>query len=418
MGDEDRDPRWSGTRGEDEASNERAREASNGTGEESTPAAEPSARSRGNDARATGSDVSPPRGITSVPRQVQRAVAKLADSGEDVFHVRVDLAESATERDREALVTGLSNSEMAIERLDADAVDGETATLEDDVVEFVTAPRFAVDAIVEAIEQCSFVDEVRERRLLAATPEVNDASPSTAEPQTARGFVGVRAGGERGADDPDGSDAGDDPSGSDDPDDSSRPNDSRGVPGDIDRLERRDELSHPDDEVSLREVLEGETDESEVEGTAGNPPRWTTRTDVRRGTRGSVADADGAGEGTTAIEVRVGYLESRFSAFEAYVDELERLLDDQARHERHVASFESALDDVRKSVTELEDESVERRRDVEALRDDVEVGERERSNLSDALDDVLQRQRRIDEEVDELENWRDRIVRAMGGGTE
>lgn len=320
-------------------------------------------------------------GMTRVPGQVQRAAARLADSDQDVYHVRVGFGPSANERDRRALVTGLEDSQTALELLD-------TGTDDADVLEFVTAPRFGIETVTDAIERCSFVAEVTDRRLLATT-DTTAENPATA----------------RSGEDATSSDGGEP------------------APPSAEQAEDAGPFALPDDEVSLPEVIEqaheaagdDDTGNADVDGADGEAADRSSR---RSGDADPEADDGGPDRPDTAIDARVTRLESRFAQFDAYVDELETLLDRQSAHQRRVSRVEAALDDLEASVEEIDDESARHRRKITAVRDAVEAAARERDDLADALHDLQDRQGRLENDIGTLSSWRERVSEAMRATTE
>lgn len=342
-------------------------------------------------------------GMTRVPREVQRAVARLADSNVDVYHVLVEVGPSASERDRGALVTGLEDSQTALELL-------ETGTDDSDELEFVTAPRFGIETVTDAIERCSFVEGVTARRLLATT-ETNG-----------RNLAAVPSG--RGAASSDGGEPVPSDSSGPDSSDEGEPASSNGgesVPSPTSRGEHVSPFALPDDEVSLPEVIEqaheatdeGSDDDTGTAGGDGAGGEAADRSSQR--SRGGDPEAwDGSDDRPeSAIDARVTRLESRFAQFEAYVDELETLLDRQSVYQRRVARVEAAIDDLESSVEEIDDESARHRRKIAAVHDAVEAAARERDDLADALHDLQDCQARLEDDVEAMSSWRERVSEAM-----
>jgi uncharacterized coiled-coil protein SlyX len=325
-------------------------------------------------------------GMTQVPGQVQRAAARLADSDQEVYHVRVVLGGSARDRDRDALVTGLEDSQTALELLDSGADDA-------DALEFVTAPRFGIETVTDAIDRCSFVEGVNARRLLgvAETADENHGTQRTIEGATTS--------------------AGDEP-----------------APWSAARGDSAGPFALPEDEVSLTDVIE-QAHEGSVDDTGRTDAGGATAAGETGGGADDRCSQQGKGGDTqadtpspvrpdSAIDARVSHLESRFAQFEAYVDELETLLDRQCAYQRRVARLEDDLEDLEASVGDIDDESARHRRRITAVRDAVEAATRERDDLANTLQELQDGQGRLEDDVDELSSWRERLSDALRPTTE
>lgn len=302
-------------------------------------------------------------------QQLQSALAEIGDVSSAVYHVQILLDDGTAEADRRALVTGLENEETSIAHLER-RVDSSARN----VLEFLIAPKCSIETVTGAIERCSFVDRVLERQLIeprSSEETSDDDRQPTADFERYLDTVDTVAA-ETLLDDP----------------------------VYVDLIESSDEFSLPEDELTLREVLEGVDEEQDSRREwfgEGSDDDDGTQQDERSG-----AADESRSDGVSPLELRVRYLESRLAEHAAYADAMEEVLDRQKSQAERIDGLETGIESLGETIAVISGTTDEHRREQE--------------RMLDALDDLECQLENVQNAVEDIGDWRERVTAATQGG--